>query len=97
MSENAPVQTLPVPRVEVVRWVPVLHIEGAPSPGRIDTSTFERLPGTFLTPGEAMAVSKAALDHRADAIGVSAQRVAMSVIAGDDGRETEEMQGVVHG
>lgn len=59
----------------MVRWVPVLMLEGPDLEPGISTSFYERLPGSFATSGEAMAAAYAVISQRPDAIGYSAKRV----------------------
>ena len=59
----------------IVRWVPVLMLEGPDLEPGITTSFYERLPGSFTTSSEAMDAARAVAAQRADAIGYSTKRM----------------------
>lgn len=59
----------------IVRWVPVLMLEGPDLELSITTSFYERLPGSFATSSEAIDAAQAAMEQRPDAIGCSAKRL----------------------
>ena len=57
------------------RWVPLLVLAGYDLEPGISTGFYERLPGCFRNPGEAMDAAEQAARQRPDAIGCSAKRV----------------------
>lgn len=58
----------------MVRWVPLLMLEGPDLEPGISTSCYECLSGTYATSSEAMAAAQAVADQRPDAIGCAAKR-----------------------
>lgn len=59
----------------MVRWVPLLMLEGADLEPGISTSFYECLSGNYATSSEAMAAAQAVADQRPDAIGCAAKRM----------------------
>lgn len=68
-------QIINVPGAHMVRWIPLLILEGQELEPGLSSSVYERLPGSFATSTEAMGAAEAALRKHPDAIGYSAKRV----------------------